>query len=75
MMSRARHFALSGTQPQWEDTAPMPRLEPRAAAAAPAPATGGNAEPPFERVAQGLEMRELEGPTVFDQLFGGKSRR
>ena len=59
----------------------MPRLEPLAAPGAAsttpgsAPPQGRPNEPPFERVAQGLEMRELESQTVFDQLFGGTPRR
>lgn len=27
-------------------------------------------QPPLREVLQGLDSRELEGPTVFDQLFG-----
>jgi len=27
-------------------------------------------QPPLREVLKGLDVRELEGPTVFDQLFG-----
>ncbi len=30
-------------------------------------------QPPLREVLQGLDARELEGETVFDQLFGHKS--
>ena len=76
-MTRDRpHGGTPPGHPRWEDTAPMPRLEPAPppaagpAAAPPLPGTPPKAEPPFTRVTRGLEMRELEGQTVFDQFFG-----
>lgn len=41
---------------------------------APLPDRAGHAQqraqPPLREVLKGLDARELEGPTVFDQLFG-----
>ena len=39
---------------------------------APASATrsGPRVQPPLQEVLRGLDARELEGETVFDQLFG-----
>ncbi len=54
----ARHPAASGPPPV-------------AAGAAGAPVAPVNrAQPPLQEVLQGLDARELEGQTVFDQLFG-----
>ena len=76
-MNRARPAGTPSTHPRWEDTTPMPRLEPllaqteaRAAAAAPVETGQHKPEPPFKRVTKGLEIRELEGQTLFDQFFG-----
>lgn len=45
----------------------------------PAPLPGTRPQPPLQEVLKGLDSRELEGQTVFDQLFGtlpdGSSRR
>lgn len=43
----------------WQDTRPSQLDEP-------AP----RVQPPLKEVLQGLDARELEGQTVFDQLFG-----
>ena len=40
-----------------------PRYKPAAEAAR-------RPQPPLKEVLKGLDTRELEGPTVFDQLFG-----
>ncbi|HOB95551.1 MAG TPA: hypothetical protein PKL46_16015 [Aquabacterium sp.] len=34
------------------------------------PAAGPRPQPPLREVLKGLDARELEGETVFDQLFG-----
>lgn len=34
------------------------------------PANERRPQPPLREVFKGLDARELEGPTVFDQLFG-----
>ncbi len=50
-------------------------LDPLPAAPAAAPAGGpprARVQPPLQEVLQGLDARELEGQTVFDQLFGPK---
>ncbi len=36
----------------------------------PAADTAPRPQPPLKEVLKGLDTRELEGPTVFDQLFG-----
>lgn len=87
----------------WEDTAPMPKLEPTLVWPPATASAQGNAGPPQGSVTpagggpvearpwgravaagtakrpndpltkpgiQGLEVKELDGPTVFDQLFG-----
>ncbi len=36
------------------------------------PAPAPRRQPPLREVLQGLDSRELEGPTVFDQLFGAR---
>lgn len=46
----------------WPDT--LPGALPAVAVAAARP------QPPLTEVLQGLDARELEGQTVFDQLFG-----
>lgn len=61
----------------WQRTTPgaLDALATRTAAPASAPAgapTGRRVQPPLQEVLQGLDTRELEGPTVFDQLFGPK---
>ena len=60
----------------WQRTTPG-ALDALAAVTAPAPAparapTGPRVQPPLQEVLQGLDTRELEGQTVFDQLFGPK---
>jgi hypothetical protein len=60
----------------WEDTAPMPKLEPAlpwpssTASSADAGAARRTAESPPKPGIQGLEVKELDSQTVFDQLFG-----
>lgn len=44
---------------EWEDTRPSQMDEPMP-----------RQQPPLKEVLQGLDARELEGQTVFDQLFG-----
>jgi len=41
-----------------------------AATAAATPLPGRRPQPPLQEVLKGLDSRELEGQTVFDQLFG-----
>ena len=55
----------------WQRTTPG-ALAPAVPAAAPASATrsGPRVQPPLQEVLRGLDARELEGETVFDQLFG-----
>ncbi len=48
--------------PAWQATLPGPLPEP--ASASP------RRQPPLVEKIKGLDTRELEGPTVFDQLFG-----
>jgi hypothetical protein len=76
-MRRLRLSSASAADTQWQDTTPMPLCEPWTV-----PAVTGQVrdprrqhEPPFEQITQGLEMRELESQTVFDQLFGSLPRR
>ncbi len=51
----------------WQDTTPG-ELAPAIGAADFRPSSRG--QPPRREVLQGLDARELEGETVFDQLFG-----
>ena len=56
----------------WQRTTPG-ALDALATAPAPARAPAGpRPQPPLREVLQGLDTRELEGQTVFDQLFGPK---
>ena len=58
----------------WQRTTPG-ALDALAAVPAPAPARAPAAprlQPPLKEVLHGLDTRELEGQTVFDQLFGPK---
>ncbi|MES2719019.1 MAG: hypothetical protein V4795_24885 [Pseudomonadota bacterium] len=64
-MIDTRHKRLDSRA--WQATTPG-ELAPLAARAAMAP--GRRPQPPLQEVLQGLDSRELEGPTVFDQLFG-----
>lgn len=50
----------------WEPTSPLPMTILPEPPAAPRP------QPPLTEVIQGLDSRELEGETVFDQLFGNQ---
>ncbi len=50
----AAEEAWQDTLPGGLDEAPRPRRQ----------------HPPLTEVLQGMDARELEGPTVFDQLFG-----
>ena len=54
----------SPTGPGWQRTQagglPLPSVAP----------TPPRAQPPLREVLKGLDTRELEGETVFDQLFG-----
>jgi hypothetical protein len=54
------------SQPDWQDTRPSPQP------AAPQPAP--RVQPPLTEAMQGLDTRELEGQTVFDQLFGDRPK-
>ena len=51
----------------WQDTTPG-ELAPGAASAG--FRTSTRVQPPLREVLEGLDARELEGETVFDQLFG-----
>jgi hypothetical protein len=51
----------------WQDTTPG-ELAPAIGPADFMPST--RVQPPLQEVLQGLDARELEGETVFDQLFG-----
>ena len=51
----------------WQDTTPG-ELAPATGQADLRPGT--RVQPPLQEVLQGLDARELEGETVFDQLFG-----
>ena len=53
----------------WQRTTPG-GLPPAAPAPAIATQTGPREQPPLQEVLRGLDARELEGETVFDQLFG-----
>ena len=60
--------------PEWQNTCPAPLdLEPveLPPPARPAP----RQQPPLKEVLKGLDSRELEGQTVFDQLFGPPIKR
>lgn len=57
--------ALHAPDPAWQATTPG-ALAPLAAPAA----DGRRPQPPLREVLKGLDARELEGPTIFDQLFG-----
>jgi hypothetical protein len=50
----------------WQDTTPGDLAPLPDDATAP----GRRAQPPLREVLRGLDARELEGETVFDQLFG-----
>jgi|GEM_PF-2003865 len=54
--------------PQRPAPAQAPGRDRPAAGAQPAPRT--RPQPPWHEALQGLDMRELESPTVFDQFFG-----
>jgi hypothetical protein len=67
----------SSNRPPFPDSRAWQRTTPGAlppAAPAPAPAiaarAGPRVQPPLQEVLRGLDARELEGETVFDQLFG-----
>ena len=67
----------SNTRPPFPDSRAWQRTSPSGlppAAPAPAPAlaakAGPRVQPPLQEVLRGLDARELEGETVFDQLFG-----
>jgi hypothetical protein len=61
-MSKLRPFRQ--TDRAWQDTTPGD-LAPEAA-----PTGSRRVQPPLREVLRGLDARELEGETVFDQLFG-----
>jgi len=50
--------------------APAPGRPRDGASPAPRAAATPRVQPPLREVLQGLDARELEGETVFDQLFG-----
>lgn len=52
----------SQPDPAWQATRPSPLAE--------LPSAGPRRQPPLVEKFKGLDTRELEGPTVFDQLFG-----
>ena len=60
-MSEQRLPPRSG--PAWQATLPCPLPEPVA--------QPQRSQPPLTEKIKGLATRELEGQTVFDQLFGG----
>lgn len=74
-MSRPSPDPQTQSPTAWEDTAPMPKLEP-ALAWPPSPAAAGAIRRPLplplKPTIQGLEVKELESQTVFDQLFGDR---
>ena len=70
-MNHTRPISTPSTHPRWEETTPMPRLEPLAASAAAGPQIQASR---LQQQVQGLEVRELEGQTIFDQLFGSAQR-
>ena len=74
-MLRDRPPNVSATHPRWEETTPMPRLDVPVAANGNPDDRAARGEPPFRRVGQGLEVRELDSQTVFDQLFGAAPAR
>jgi hypothetical protein len=54
--------AVAQDDPSWQDTSPAPLDQPVLVSRRP--------QPPMREVIKGLDTRELEGQTVFDQLFG-----
>lgn len=75
-MNSPRPDVLPPSSAAWEDTAPMPKLEPTlvwppssASSAAAGIARRPIDSPPRPGI-QGLEVKELDSQTVFDQLFG-----
>ena len=67
----------STTRPPFPDSRAWQRTTPGGLpSAAPAPGRasaardGPRVQPPLQEVLRGLDARELEGETVFDQLFG-----
>lgn len=48
----------------WQRTSPSPLAE------SPVVPASQRQQPPLQEVIRGLDARELEGETVFDQLFG-----
>lgn len=66
----SNHRRPSTNSCDWQRTTPS-ALDALTAARATANApTSPSAQPPLQEVLQGLDARELEGQTVFDQLFG-----
>lgn len=60
--------------PEWQNTCPAP-LDLAPAELPPPARPTPRQQPPFKEVLQGLDSRELEGQTVFDQLFGPPIKR
>jgi hypothetical protein len=58
---------LRPPEPAWQATAPSD-LTPLPGQ--PGAGAGRRPQPPLRETLKGLHTRELEGPTVFDQLFG-----
>lgn len=58
-MRRLNPRPTAEAEDAWAQTRPSPLHMP-----------GARVQPPLREVLQGLDARELEGPTVFDQLFG-----
>jgi hypothetical protein len=69
---------MSHTRPPFPDSRAWQRTKPGVLPSTQAvhPATpdrpATRTQPPLQEVLQGLDARELEGETVFDQLFGPK---
>ena len=61
-MSDPRPTARPGRA--WQRTSPSPLPD------TPVVPTSQRQQPPLQEVINGLDARELEGETVFDQLFG-----
>ena len=64
---------MRSTRPPLQDSRAWQDTTPGDLAADNGPADfkpGTRVQPPLQEVLQGLDSRELEGETVFDQLFG-----
>lgn len=59
---------------EWQNTCPAP-LDLESLEPPPRARSTPREQPPLQEVLKGLETRELEGQTVFDQLFGPSIKR